>query len=417
MEVDELREEVRSMNTIVEPVFNRTVHNYIKWYMEGPEGYTASLMERSALYFPYIEQQLQKEGLPDELKYLVVIESSVKPKIRSHMGAVGLWQLMIPTARYCGLTIDYFVDERMDPERSTKAAIIYLKELYAQFEDWSLVMAAYNSGPGRLRRAMRMSGSDNYWEVSRYLPRETRKYVPKFIAAQYFFNKLYKNELYQSNVSNDLLLTTEVRLTQPTSLYEVSQVTGVEFEILDQLNTSWRRRTIGNAKANYTVRMPSRVVDLWLKYEAEKEAAQGELDTEEKGQKLLYTAEQYYYTIQYPVQKGESIEDIADLFGLNPVLIQWWNNLEPSTEIKEGQTIKIILAHNDACIYIDDVIKDANDINSLERIEIDQIQRPLAPINGMAVDILKSSLRKEDERVPVIVPRGMSMAEFVNIKK
>jgi LysM repeat protein len=191
----------------------------------------------------------------------------------------------------------------------------------------------------------------------------------------------------------------------------------VEFEILDQLNTSWRRRTIGNAKANYTVRMPSRVVDLWLKYEAEKEAAQGELDTEEKGQKLLYTAEQYYYTIQYPVQKGESIEDIADLFGLNPVLIQWWNNLEPSTEIKEGQTIKIILAHNDACIYIDDVIKDANDINSLERIEIDQIQRPLAPINGMAVDILKSSLRKEDERVPVIVPRGMSMAEFVNIKK
>lgn len=409
MEEDVLRKEVHSMNTIVEPVFNSTVHQYIKYYMKDADVYSHSMLERSAIYFPFIEKALHQAGLPLELKYLVVIESSVQPSIRSRVGACGLWQLMIPTARYCGLTINHSIDERMDPQRSTEAAIIYLQELYDQFSDWSLVMAAYNCGPSRVRKAMQLAGTDDYWKVAKYLPRETRKYVPKFIAAQYSFDKSLRERLFTMDVSLDLLYTTEVRLTAPTSLSEVAEVTGISEEVIRSLNTAWKRNKIGDSNGNYSLRIPARVVNKWLAYDQDR-ATQ---PMAEAGFHNTYY-ENSYRKLEYPLQKGETIQTIADLFGISPYLINWWNDILPNEEVEKGQSLTIYIPHNHSCSYIGEALMDAKNLRSISFPGF----KPIVSRNNVPLeaDILQIAIQayKREDNPPVIIPRGMSYAQYMN---
>jgi len=173
--------------------FNTRVKSFIDYFTVRDREYTKMVLRRSTYYFPIIEDILAKYNLPDELKYLAVVESGLKPTARSRAAAVGLWQFVYYTGRTFGLHSDWYVDERMDPVKSTEAAAKYLKSLHKMFGDWELALAAYNCGPGNVRKAIRRSGyKRKFWDIYRFLPRETRGYLPQFVAITYAFN--YKEE-------------------------------------------------------------------------------------------------------------------------------------------------------------------------------------------------------------------------------
>ena len=167
-----IRERIPTAVTIVNPIYNPAVRSYLDTYLYRRPQQTAAMIGWAAVYFPMFEKALADEGLPTDLKYLSVIESALNPIAISRSGAGGLWQFMKPTARECGLKISSYVDERMDPEKSTKAAVLYLKQLYAMFGNWELVMAAYNAGPGRVRSAVKRAGSSDYCKIARFLIRQ-----------------------------------------------------------------------------------------------------------------------------------------------------------------------------------------------------------------------------------------------------
>ena len=166
--------------------YNSNIHGFINFFTIRNREYTRLMLRRKDLYFPIFEKYLAKYNLPQELKYLSVIESGLNPRAISRASAVGLWQFMSFTGRYFNLYSDWYFDDRMDPEKSTEAACLYLKQLHSMFKNWELALAAYNSGPGTVNRAIRRSGyKRTFWEIYNYLPRETRSYVPQYVAIIY----------------------------------------------------------------------------------------------------------------------------------------------------------------------------------------------------------------------------------------
>ncbi len=169
--------------------YNKKVQGFVDYFSIKDREYTQKVLDNTTLYFPLIESELKKNALPDQLKYLAIVESGLNPTAISRVGAGGLWQFMPGTGRMMGLSKTWYIDQRMNPQKSTAAACKYLQQLYNIFHDWDLALAAYNSGPGTVRRAIRRSGyKKNFWEIYRYLPRETRSYVPQFIAITYIFS-------------------------------------------------------------------------------------------------------------------------------------------------------------------------------------------------------------------------------------
>lgn len=169
--------------------YNSYVKRYIDVYTKQRRDQTAKMLGLTRVYFPIFEEHLDRMEMPIELKYLPVVESALNPHARSRVGATGLWQFMLSTGRLYGLNVNSYVDERKDPYKSTEAALRYLKRSYEEFGDWLLAIASYNCGPGNVRKAIRRSGGKRtFWEIRPYLPRETRGYVPAFIAVNYAFN-------------------------------------------------------------------------------------------------------------------------------------------------------------------------------------------------------------------------------------
>ena len=170
----------------IELTYNDKVHSFINYFTIRDREFTKTVLRRKNLYFPLFEKYMKQYNIPVELKYLSIIESGLLPKAVSRARAVGLWQFMPGTGKYFGLNNDWYIDERMDPEKATQAACRYLSQLYSIFGDWQVALAAYNSGPGTVRKAIRKSGyKKTFWEIYPYLPRETRAYVPQFIAVNY----------------------------------------------------------------------------------------------------------------------------------------------------------------------------------------------------------------------------------------
>jgi len=185
------------LETTIPLNYNEKVWAFVDYFVNRDREYTKLVLSRMNLYFPLFEKKLKQYGLPDELKYLAIVESGLNPRAVSRAGAVGLWQFMPATGRMYGLGYDFFVDERMNPEKATDAACKYLKWLYNATGSWELALAAYNAGPGNVRKAVRRSGYKNtFWEVYPYLPRETRSYLPQFVAITYVMNYLDEHNLF-----------------------------------------------------------------------------------------------------------------------------------------------------------------------------------------------------------------------------
>src|SRR5687767_11606908 len=237
-------------------IYNERAHAFINYFTVKDREYTRMMMRRKNLYFPIFETYLAKYNLPDELKYLSIIESRLNPRAVSRVRAVGLWQFMSATGKYYGLHNDWYVDDRMDPEKSTDAACRYLRDLHRMFNDWELALAAYNTGPGNVKRAIRRSGyKKTFWDIYNFLPRETRSYVPQFVAIIYAMNYLdehnFIDEGDERHVRSDTL-----HVKKFLHFETFANLTGACLEDLQKLNPSIQRNAIPETGRTFIMVVP-----------------------------------------------------------------------------------------------------------------------------------------------------------------
>ncbi len=244
------------MDLDVDVRLTKNVKTYIKEYTIQARNSSEQALGRAALYFPIFEELNNEFNLPDELKYLMVIESSLKPHAASKVGARGLWQLMPATARAHGLQINDYVDERSDPYRSTNAALKHLTDLYDEFDDWTLAIAAYNCGNGRMRSAIKKGKSKNFWKIKKYLPRQTQDYIEKFIAAAYTMEYYHFYDL-RPNYPDYNEQYTQMMLTYDYGrLSEISEKEDIDLALLQSLNPSYKLDIIPVSKEGNIIIMP-----------------------------------------------------------------------------------------------------------------------------------------------------------------
>lgn len=255
----EYQAKIASLEATIPLRYNETVKAYIHAYTKRKRELSERILGLTQIYFPIFDKVLARYDLPNELKYLAIPESALKGHAVSRAGATGLWQIMKGTAREQYLTVDEYIDERLDPEKATDAAVRYLKRLHDKYDDWLLAIAAYNCGPGKVNQAIRRSGGKrNYWQIRRYLPRETRDYVPAYIACIYWTE--YYFDHYLDPISpphlNELQGSDTVKVKGPLSLHAVSAATGVDLETLKRLNPSLKKAYIPTGRFPYTLRLP-----------------------------------------------------------------------------------------------------------------------------------------------------------------
>ncbi len=326
--------------TEIDMPYNQVVRRNIDYYTLSKRTALEAILGRSAYYMPIFEMALEKEGLPLELKYLAVIESALKPTATSRVGAAGLWQFMIPTGRMMGLEINSLIDERRDPYKSSEAAARYLKMLYEMYNDWHLALAAYNCGPGNVNKAIRRSdGKTDFWEIYNYLPRETRGYVPIFIAANYamtYYNKHNINPVLAAKP----LITDTIMVTHDVHFDQIAHVLNIPIEALRELNPQYRKDRIPGHIKPYSLTLPSQQVyaylemqDSILAYDAEKYAKTRIAELPEES-----TTTQYH-----KVRKGETLSSIAKKYGTTVKKLQQWNGLKGSM-VRQGRRLIVGMA-------------------------------------------------------------------------
>ena len=237
--------------------YNATIHQFVEYFAYRKPSFTKTMLERKGVYFPIYEKYLKKYGLPDELKYLSLIESGLNPKVISRAGAGGLWQFMPKTARVdFGLRIDEFVDERFDPEAATEAACKYMKQLYRIFGDWHLVLAAYNTGPGNVRRAIRRcNGGQTFWAIYNCLPRETRGYVPQYIGMVYMINHANSHDIFPETIEVAVASDT-IHVNSFLDIDKLANLSSINLEDIQKLNPHILTHILPGNTRNFTLRLP-----------------------------------------------------------------------------------------------------------------------------------------------------------------
>ena len=301
---------------------NSTVRHFIEEYQTASRGFIERSLSRSGKYMPMIQKALSEANMPEDLAYLVIVESGFSPKAKSYAGARGLWQFMPSTGKRYGLRMNYWVDERCDPEKSTRAAIGYLKDLYAEFKSWKLVLAAYNGGEGRVRRAIKHCGTNDFGEIasSDRLHRQTQEYVPRFEAATIVAKYPEKFGFYINY--KDPLLFDKVVINGWMDLKVVAKCTGTTYKTLKRLNPELRRWCTPPIYSKYTLKIPHGTSDaFWANYE--------KLPRKQKSKFV-------YHRVKY----GETLSSIARRYGTKVQTIRRDNGLR-STRIKARQKLMI----------------------------------------------------------------------------
>ncbi|WP_452225455.1 LysM peptidoglycan-binding domain-containing protein [Lacinutrix chionoecetis] len=320
--------------------YNPQLENLIKRWLKTRHQSMERLMGLSKFYFPMFERELDNYNIPLEMKYLAIVESALKPRAKSRVGATGLWQFMFATGKQYGLEVSSYVDERSDPIKSTESASKYLAKLYQIFGDWDLALAAYNSGPGNVNKAIRRSGGyKNYWNIRPNLPRETAGYVPAFLATMYIFEYAKEHGFIQHKPQFNYVETDTIHVKQTITLDQVSEFTNVKIEVLQFLNPSYKLDIIPYIKGkNYTLRLPRTVVGAFVNNEKQMYAfAKAELDKREKPMPQLLTSDT---KTRYKVRSGDYLGKIARKFGVRVSQIKKWNGLR-SNDLKIGQRLTV----------------------------------------------------------------------------
>lgn len=309
------KEGILNLSMPFEARYTAEVREFTKRHFTLGQKEAEAMLGRTALYFPIFEHYLNIYGLPQELKYLPMVESTLLPTVASPAGAAGLWQMVPATARHFGLTVNGAIDERLDPYKSTEAAVKMLAYLHKEFGDWGLVLAAYNAGPGRVKKAVRAARCDSYWDVAKYLPRESKNYVPVFLAAAYLVNHFDDHNLNPKYPAHHLQDTRTLKVYQGYSFATITKVTGVSNSVLRRLNPSF----VGNAipasvRGNYLI-LPAGAAPLFWNHIA-------------RAQKVTAPSEEMFYQTTYTAVPGDRIASLALLFRCSIEDIVRWNHLK-----------------------------------------------------------------------------------------
>lgn len=252
---EEYIDRLRRIPAVMEMSYNAVVRRFIDQYSGRLRRSVAYMLGASNLYMPIFEEALDYYGLPLELKYLPVIESALDPTATSRAGAVGLWQFMLTTGKRYNLEVNSLVDERRDPVKSSFAAAKYLRDLYATFGDWNLVIAAYNCGPANINKAISRAGSRDYWVIYPYLPRETRGYVPAFIAANYIMNYYCDHNICPMRTSYPIVTDTVV-VTRDVHFRQIADLCNIDYAAVKALNPQYRTDIVPGTSRPSTIRLP-----------------------------------------------------------------------------------------------------------------------------------------------------------------
>jgi membrane-bound lytic murein transglycosylase D len=335
------------MPCLMEMPYNSTVRSFIDLYTVRKRRQVEYMLGMSEYYFPLFDQVLGANNLPLELKYLSIIESALNTTIVSHMGAAGLWQLMIGTGRMYGLEINTLVDERLSPVKASNAAAHFLKDLYSIYGDWHLVIAAYNCGPGNVNKAIRRAGGKrDYWAIYPYLPRETRGYVPIFIAANYSIHYSAEHKMCPA-VVNMPAITDTIIVHQRIHLEQIATVLNLPIEEIRLLNAQYRKDIIpGNIKP-YSLCLPLNYANTFIDkfdeivaYKADSlvNNRRAEIEIPQAPPISLGGSGRVIY---HKVKSGQTLSDIANKYGIPVKKLRTWNRLHGSN-ITIGQRLKVI---------------------------------------------------------------------------
>ena len=322
--------------------FNTKVYGFIDYFIVRNREYTKGVIAKQSLYFPIMEEYLAKYNLPDELKYLSIVESGLNAQAISRAGAGGLWQFMPYTGRSYALHQDWYIDERFDPHQSTEAACKYLSMLYNMFGDWELALAAYNSGPGNVRKAIRRSGyKKNFWEIYRYLPRETRSYVPQFVAITYAFNYAEEHNLLTDDPKY-LMASDTIMIDGYMNLKILAENLNVCYDDIKKLNPNLKRYGVKTNGSSYPINIPSDKLDNFKEnrlsiIEATSTAGLKELEHLSRNSVGSTFGRN---KVVYKVRSGDVLGTIAERYRVRVSDIKKWNRLN-SNMIRVGQRLDI----------------------------------------------------------------------------
>jgi membrane-bound lytic murein transglycosylase D len=344
-----LKARIEELNryTPINLTFNEVVKRYIDLYSIKKRDLTSRLLGRAHFYFPMFESSLDKHNLPLELKYLAIVESALNPTAGSHAGAKGLWQFMYTTGKVYGLEVNSFIDDRFDPQRSTQAASEHLSDLYDIYGDWSLALAAYNSGAGNVNRAIRFAGGvKSYWAIWPYLPRETRGYVPAFIAVTYVMNYAAEHNIYPVDPGYLYHEVDTVRVTDVLSFEQVSEKFSVDMETIQFLNPRYKQGIIpaNDGKVHY-MRLPYDVATRFLQNTGEVYAYKTKSGI--KKEQLLKEIEKARSRRVHVVRYGENLGLIARKYRTSVSKLKAWKNLR-SSRIYAGQKVIVFPGYNNS---------------------------------------------------------------------
>ncbi len=349
---DEVKARLDTMSCLVtiDDRGEEVILSYLNRYLMENRDRSERILGRSLIFFPEIEDLLSKHNMPDELKYLAVVESALYPEALSRVGAAGIWQFMKETGRGYGLEVNTTVDERYQLTKATLAAIEYLRKKHERFGNWALALAAYNSGAGRVSRAIKRGRSKNFWRIRRYLPRETRNYVPAFIAATYLFMYYEEHGLQPETPSLDLQLTDQITVYQSLSFGRIAQLTGLDLETIAFLNPAYRRGYIPASRRGYPLVLPRRVILAVADYLALQAKEQRPLsDLSSSGFRQMPTTlkqtrgENDYLQIIYVWSAHDSPESVAAMYGCRPFHLLSWNKIKHPENLKPGMEITLYL--------------------------------------------------------------------------
>lgn len=322
--------------------YNSSLESVIKSFLTRKRDLMERMLTISQFYFPLFEQELDNKNIPLEMKYLSIVESALNPKARSRVGATGLWQFMYGTGKEMKLNINSYVDERSDPIKSTAAASNYLNRLYRIYNDWDLALAAYNSGPGNVNKAIRRSGGQrNYWNIRRNLPRETAGYVPAFQATMYIFEYAEEHGLKTKRAERAYFETDTIHVKHMITFDQITELTGINKDELKILNPQYKLDVIPFVKGrSHALRLP---VHQMGKFVANEEAIYAHVQKELKEKegliaKIEKAAEEN--SIRYRVRDGDFLGKIAERYGVRVSQLKQWNGLR-SNNLRIGQRLTI----------------------------------------------------------------------------
>lgn len=335
---EDIMRKMKLIPTMVPLTYNKKVREFIDFFAYRRRGLMSRCLANSQIYFPIFEEVLDRKGLPIELKYLPIVESAFNPIAVSSAGATGLWQLMHGTGKMMGLDIDSYADERRDPKLSTEAATDYLKKLYDMYGDWHLVLAAYNSGPGNVNKAIaRSGGSRNFWTIMNYLPAETRSYVPTYIAAVYVMHYYEDYKLVSAEPKRELYTVDTVMITEKVRLKHIAGVLGIPEDELQFLNPSLKAGIVPYVEGGFALNLP---VSYFSVFETKKAEVMNDTSLVSKTAYIPLPPDPK--TVYHIVKKNETISKIASRYSVTTSEIKKWNRLK-SSYLNTGQKLKIIV--------------------------------------------------------------------------